>query len=175
VIGRKDMQIEITIRMSPGESEDFLKKVDIPGFRWPEEHEVAEPQSSIESGSPIAQYIASPQFQAETQPTRRFLLLLGKIHALREAEFLELVFSESGKVQGRKFLGHSEEEVNSSGKSMQAKRIPGTGDFEYWVETGSSTDKKRKHMARWMTRLNFDLADIKIAVTAIGETRSRSL
>lgn len=96
------------------------------------------------------EFFKEPQFRATRNAVGKFLALL----ALLERENPDK-FAVVGNIDGRsrKYFAKSEAELEQSGMSVNAKRIPGS---EYWVVTNNSTVSKAELLRRVMKMLGYD-------------------
>ena|SRR5438552_7685356 len=97
----------------------------------------------------IRDYSQSPTFLASRSVVDQFLSLLSFLHRENPDKFGIL---ESMEGRRRKYVAKSEQELDDSGKSVNAKRIPSTG---YWVVTNNSTDNKKLLLKQVLTLLGY--------------------
>jgi negative modulator of initiation of replication len=97
----------------------------------------------------LRDYSQSPSFLASRSVVDQFLSLLSFLHNENPDKFGIL---ETMERRRRKYVARSEQELDDSGRSANAKRIPNTN---YWVVTNNSTDNKKLLLGQALTLLGY--------------------
>jgi negative modulator of initiation of replication len=106
--------------------------------------------------------LASADFTYARGVVGRFLVVLSWLHDRHTKDFVRV---ENIQGRGRLYFARDAETLNSSGRSVNPKQIPGTS---YWVITTTPTDLKQEILERVMKLLGYGLADIRAATEAIA-------
>ena len=104
----------------------------------------------------LRDYSQSPSFLASRSVVDQLLSLLSFLHKESPDKFGIL---ESMEGRRRKYVARSEQELDDSGKSVNAKRIPNTN---YWVVTNNSTDNKKLLLKQALTLLGYSQDTIRL-------------
>jgi negative regulator of replication initiation len=114
---------------------------------------MAQPPRQVQPAGPrdkaLRDYSQSPNFLASRSVVDQFLGLLSFLYRENPNKFGIL---ESMEGRRRKYIARSEQELDDSGKSVNAKRIPNTN---YWVVTNNSTDNKKVLLRQVLTLLGY--------------------
>jgi negative regulator of replication initiation len=168
------VQIDVTIRFNEDESQKVSSLLAL--FQGSQaKSEDSQGKKTLSSASsfplaPLAEFLDSPSFRAESDVLGRFKRILSWLYSDNPDFFDTMVEEYLGTTRGRICLGRSADEVNDSGKNVKAQPIP---DTPYWVETNSDTPKKKRHLREWMICLAREDAEIDLAVASLGESRPR--
>jgi negative modulator of initiation of replication len=103
----------------------------------------------------LCDYVQSPTFLAGRNVVDLFLSVLSFLHSENHDKFGLL---ESMEGRNRRYIARNEGELETSGKSVNPKRIPSTG---YWVVTNNSTDNKKLLLRRVLTLLGYSAETIR--------------
>ena len=129
--------------------------------------------SSSEKIAEIAQsetaflnFLKSPDFLSEANPTEGFLLILSYL-CKRHGELFDRVPTIFGGK--RKNIARSEGELGN-GNGVRAKRIP---DTKFWADTNNDTDRKGVILARVLRRLGYGDSAQRGATAALGELQGK--
>jgi negative modulator of initiation of replication len=98
----------------------------------------------------------SPSFLANRNVVDQFLNLLSFVHQENPDKF-EILESMEGRK--RRYVARSDEELERSGVSVNAKRIPGT---PFWVVTNNDTPNKKRLIAQALTLLGYSHETIRL-------------
>jgi len=98
----------------------------------------------------------SPGFLASRSVMDQFLNLLSFLYSENIDNFAIL---ESMEGRRRKYIARSAEELESSGNSVNPKKIPST---QYWAVTNNSTDNKKVLLRQALTLLGYDSDTIRL-------------
>jgi negative modulator of initiation of replication len=132
----------------------------------PQNHPVTAPHTT-RSGQPeivkqgtqaattgVAECLTHSRFHVEREAVGRFLFVLGWLHQ-RHPDKFHCVLDLCGRK--RKYFAHSADELEASGESVNAQRVP---DSKYWVITNNDTPKKKRILADVMRLLGYAAGDI---------------
>lgn len=97
----------------------------------------------------LREYSQSPSFLANRSVVDQFLDLFSFLYKENAEDFKILEAMEGRR---RKYIAKSEQELDDSGKSVNAKRIPNTN---YWVVTNNSTENKKVLLQQALTLLGY--------------------
>jgi negative modulator of initiation of replication len=109
-------------------------------------HSATEPSSRDKK---LWDFVQSPPFLAARNVVDLFLSLLSFLCKENPDRFGVLESMEGRK---RKYISKSEQELESSGISVNPKRIPNTN---YWAVTNNSTDNKKLLLRKALTLLGY--------------------
>lgn len=104
----------------------------------------------------LRDYSQSPSFLASRSVVDQLLSLLSFLYKDNTDKFGILETMEGRR---RKYVARSEQELDDSGKSVNAKRIPNTN---YWVVTNNSTDNKKLLLSQALTLLGYSQDTIRL-------------
>ncbi|MGC2450512.1 MAG: hypothetical protein WA477_22870 [Candidatus Sulfotelmatobacter sp.] len=104
----------------------------------------------------LRDYSQSPGFLASRSVVDQFLSLLSFLYKENPDKFEVL---ESMEGRRRKYVAKTEQELDDSGRSVNAKRIPSTN---YWVVTNNSTDNKKLLIRQVLTLLGYSQETVRL-------------
>jgi negative modulator of initiation of replication len=147
-------------------------------IRWAQEKLGVLGASSLTADSPVARTstwsgdaetrsneltatLKDPAFRRHHAAVDKMLHLLSAASKLKPDTFDKILLIQG---RGRRYFARSEEEIASSGKSTQPRKIPNT---DYWVMTNSPTPQKREMLERALDLMGFSSEAVKAAVATI--------
>jgi negative modulator of initiation of replication len=98
----------------------------------------------------VRDYVQSPNFLASRSVMDQFLNILSFLHSENVSSFAILESMEGRK---RKYIAKNEQELENSGASVNAKKIPNTS---YWAVTNNSTESKKLLLKQALTLLGYN-------------------
>ncbi len=107
-------------------------------------------------------FLVSTEFRFSKGVVGRFLKILSWAQK-EKGEAFSVV--ENIKGRGRLYFSKDVDELKSSGKSVNPKKIP---DSPYWVITTTPTDLKQDMLSKAMSLLDFDPTTIQEAKNALA-------
>jgi negative modulator of initiation of replication len=113
--------------------------------------------SSANSGTAagsLSPCIRDARFRGAADAVRRFLFVLGWLHAKHRTEF-ERVLSVQGR--RRRYFAKSAKELEEFGESVQPQRVP---DSDFWVITNNDTPKKMRMIGDVLRVLDYSPSEI---------------
>ena len=110
----------------------------------------------------LADFLMSSDFRRLRNVTDRYLAILAELHRRHDSAFEQI---EEVAGRKRRYFGKSPEEIEASGRSLEPRKIPGSG---YWAMTNASTDYKREILADVLQRFGYGALDQSVLSAAIA-------
>ena len=104
----------------------------------------------------LRDYVRSPSYVANRSVVDQWLCIFSFLYKQNPDKFQIL---ESMEGRRRKYVGTSKEHLESSGLSVNPKRIPGTN---FWIVTNNSTDNKKLLLRQALTLLGYEPETVRI-------------
>jgi negative regulator of replication initiation len=120
------------------------------------------PAAAVESVEPLAAFVMSSEFPANSTDGEKYLALLSWIAARHAAEFGEFIRSQAG---GRHYLTMSRDEIVEACRHNQARQIDGT---QYWAIMNIEPAMKRRFLARMLEFIGYRDDVIHFACNVLG-------
>lgn len=104
----------------------------------------------------LREYVQSPGFLANTRGVDQFLGILSFVSKQDPGRLKALLSMEGRK---RRYFANTRQELENSGISVNAKKIPGT---DLWAVTNNSTDNKKVLLRQALTLLGYDAETMRL-------------
>jgi negative modulator of initiation of replication len=121
--------------------------------------------------SEVDRFLNSREFLRGRDNKDRFLVILSWASKGHQKEFGEVVLKINERGRVRRYFAISKEELERSGTSVNAKKIP---DSEWWVVTNNDTKRKKVILQEILQMLGHSQHVVELLCAAIEDRARRS-
>ncbi len=115
-------------------------------------------------------FLRSAEFLSARDTKDRFLAILSWLHKRHPKEFGEITTRINKRGRIRKYFASSREDLEKSGRSVNAKEIP---ESNWWVVTNNDTKHKKDILRDVLRMLNYSAEIVEKLCGAIGDSIRR--
>jgi negative modulator of initiation of replication len=112
--------------------------------------------------SELRDYLRSGEFRSQADATKRYLTILGKVHAQNRDDFGKVQQAVSGRQ--RTYFSQRRADLEASGQRVHPRKIPGSN---FWALTNENTRRKRRMLRQVLLLFGYTPEAIEVADSAL--------